>query len=153
MAVKIKDIDRGWKRIERDIKVLKGCEVKSGLMGNDSVNGVSVIDYAAYNEFGTSMIPARPFMSKTYDENIKETNQRIDFMAGQLLDGKIKPKQLLNRLGLYYSNKIKMTIRKAKQWAVPNTKRTIKAKGSSSPLIDTGRMVGAVNFEITIGNR
>jgi hypothetical protein len=45
--------------------------------------------------------------------------------------------------------KVQETIRNAKSWAVPNAPETIEQKGSSSPLIDTGRMVGAVRYEVS----
>jgi hypothetical protein len=153
LAAVIKDIDRGLKNIERNVKLLKGCQIKVGLMGSDAVNGTSVIDYAVYNEFGTSRIPARPFMSTTYDENVDKTYELIERMAGQLMDSKLSTKQLLDRLGLWYSSQIKKTIRRAKEWAVPNAPGTIAQKGSSSPLIDTGRMLNAVNFEVTVGTK
>lgn len=145
---KVIDIDWGMKRVQLDIKELGDYSIKVGLMGNDEVNGVSVVDYAVYNEFGTRTIWERPFMRKTYDDNIELATKYIEFMAGQMLDGKMKPTRIVNDVGLWYSNKIKATIRDAKNWAVPNSPITVKMKGSTSPLIDTGRMVGAVNYEV-----
>jgi hypothetical protein len=149
--VKVIDKDRGLKKITVNIKELDGYQVKVGIMGNDTVDGVSVIDYAMYNEFGTSRIPARPFMSKTYDENADDTIKYAQYLAGEMIDGKMNPKKVLDTLGLWYSNKIKMTIRNAKVWATPNAPSTVEQKGSSSPLIDTGRMLNSVNYEISKG--
>jgi hypothetical protein len=148
MAVTIKDVDKGWRRIGNDIKELKGYSVKVGIMGDDSIDGVSVVDIAVYNEFGTSRIPARPFMSKTYDENADTANKYIEHMAGAMIDGKMAPMQVLKDIGLWYETKVKQTIRDAKNWAEPNKASTVKQKGSSSPLIDTGRMLGSVKYEI-----
>ncbi len=67
------DKDMGYKRIFNDINQLDNRSVKIGLMGGEEVSGVSVVDYAVYNEFGTSRIPARPFMSTTADQNRDET--------------------------------------------------------------------------------
>lgn len=148
VTVKFKDKDMGLKRIIKDVKLLNGSGVKVGIMGNDTINNISVVDYAMYNEFGTSRIPARPFMSTTYDRNLDDVSRYLDYLANQVIDGKMTVMAILNQLGLYYTNKVKMTIRDAKNWAVPNAASTIAMKGSSSPLIDTGRMVGAVNYEI-----
>ena len=148
VTISVTDKDQGWRRIEKDIKALRGFSVEVGIMGNDSVEGVSVIDYATYNEFGTSRIPARPFMARTYEENAVDTLKYLEFMAGQMIDGKMNAMGVLNDLGNYYEAKIKQTIVAAKSWAVPNAASTVAMKGSSSPLIDTGRMLGAVKYEI-----
>lgn len=112
------------------------------------VNGVAIVDYAAYNEFGTSNIPARPFMSRTADENRQEIEKFGDFLAGEIVDGRKTVLQALTSLGLDYQAKIQMMIRNAKVWATPLSEQTIKMKGSTSPLIDMGRMIGAVRYVI-----
>lgn len=128
---------------------MRSRKINVGITGNESVEGVSVVDYAMYNEFGTSRgIPARPFMSTTYDRHHKKTEQLIEHMYGQMLDGKMDPDHLLKTAGAYYQSKVQDTIRDAKTWAVPNHPKTIERKGSSSPLIDTGRMVQSVRYEI-----
>jgi hypothetical protein len=153
MAVTVKDVDKGWTRIAKDVKELKGYSVKVGVMGNDSVEGISVIDYAVFNEFGTSRIPARPFMQTTYNKHAEEAGKYIDYMAGKLIDGAVAPMQVLKDLGLWYESKMKAVIRDAKNWAVPNAASTVKMKGSSSPLIDTGRMLGSIKYEIEKGRQ
>jgi hypothetical protein len=69
-------------------------------------------------------------------------------MIGNVLDGKYNVDRMLARLGAWYQSKVQITIRNAKEWAVPNLPATIKAKGSSSPLIDTGRMLASVRYEV-----
>jgi len=148
MPVSIRDKDHGFTRIKLDFKKLRGRGVKVGLMGNEQVEGTSVVDYATYNEFGTSRIPARPFMQRTADEGKEEITRFTEHLVGQMIDGKIDDTTVLKNLGEKYTSMVKKTIRDAKNWAVPNDPATIKAKGSSSPLIDTGRMIGAVSYEI-----
>ena len=147
-TVKVKDVDKGYKKILANIKELGGYEIKIGLMGSETVDGVSVVDYAIYNEFGTSRIPARPFMSTTYDRHADETIKYSEFQAGQIINNKVNVSTALQRIGLRYQAKVQATIRDAKSWADPNAPSTIAMKGSSSPLIDTGRMVGAVRYEV-----
>lgn len=143
------DKDTGWRRINIDIKELRGRSVKVGLMGNDQVDGVSVVDYATFNEFGTSRIPPRPFMATTADEGRETITKFTEHLVGRMIDGKVDPETVLRNLGEKYSSMVKMTIRNASSWAVPNAPSTIARKGSSSPLIDTGRMVGAVTYEVS----
>ena len=149
MPTSIRDKDYGFKRIELDFKALRGRGVKVGLMGNEEVEGVSVVDYATYNEFGTSRgIPARPFMQRTADENKEVVTQFTEHLVGRMIDGKLTDDDVLKNLGMKYQALMQKTVRDAKSWAVPNAPGTIARKGSSSPLIDTGRMVGAIRYEI-----
>ena len=144
MPAKVTVVDHGYEQLKKDVAALKGRGVKVGIMG-----GGEVLDYAMYNEFGTSRIPARPFMQTAYDRNEAEMNKFVDFLAQQILDGKSNADRVLRLLGETYQMKVQETIRNAKEWAVPNNPETIKQKGSSSPLIDTGRLVGAVRYEVT----
>jgi len=148
MPVKVIDKDMGFKRIDVEVKSLHGREVKIGIMGNESVDGVSVIDYAMYNEFGTNRIPARPFMSKTAEVYGPKMIKFVEFLAGRMIDGKVGPTYVLQNIGEKYQSYIQKTIRDAKNWAVPNAASTVAMKGSSSPLIDTGRMVQSVRYEV-----
>jgi hypothetical protein len=117
-------------------------------MGSEEVDGVSVVDYATYNEFGTSRIPARPFMQTTADKYKEETTKFTQYLIGQMIDGKISDTSVLQNLGAKYQSLMQMVVRDAKNWAAPNAESTVRQKGSSSPLIDTGRMVGAIRYEV-----
>jgi len=149
--VTVIDKDLGYKRIFKDIKNMDGKGVKVGIMGGTSEKGVAIVDYAVWNEFGTKHIPARPFMQQTADLHADETIQFSGFLVGKLIDGAIKPDKLLKSLGEFYVKRMKMVVRNAKEWAQENADSTIARKGSSSPLIDTGRMLNAITYEITSG--
>jgi hypothetical protein len=146
--VEVIDKDMGWRQIEINIKQFQGRQIKIGLMGNETVEGVSVVDYAVYNEFGTSRIPSRPFMATTADRYREQTLIVAQNIVGQVIDLKYSVNTALARLGAWYQAQVQKTIRDAKEWAVPNAPGTIRQKGSSSPLIDTGRMIGAVRYEV-----
>ena len=147
----IVDKDLGYSRIFKDIKSMDGKGVKVGIMGGTSAKGVSVIDYAVWNEFGTKHIPKRPFMQRTADESLAETLKFTEHLVGKMIDGGISSDLVLKNLGEFYVKKIKMTIRNAKEWAAANADSTIARKGSSSPLIDIGLMVNSVTYEVTSG--
>lgn len=148
LGVQFKDTDEGLKAIMKEIQTLQSHSVEVGIMGNDSVEGVSVVDYAVFNEFGTSRIPARPFMSRTYDQKLGEINKYMEFLGNTVIEGKANAMGVMTDLGNWYEAEIKKTIVDAKNWAVPNAASTVAMKKSSSPLIDTGRMLGAVKHEI-----
>jgi hypothetical protein len=146
--VAVVDKDKGWNKIVLDFKELKETGVKVGLMGSEEVDGTTIVDIGVYNELGTRHIPPRPFMATTadkYRDGIYEYTKRL---VGQMIDGKYSTRQVLSYMGMWYQGKVQLTIRDAKTWAKPNAPATIAAKGSTSPLIDTGRMVGAVRYEI-----
>ena len=149
MVGNVVEKDLGWQRIKLDFKQLKNRGVKIGIMGDESAEGTSVIDYAIYNEFGTKYIPARPFMGTTADNYRDAAYKYTERLVGGLIDGKyVNANQVLTYLGMWYQAKVQLTIRQAKRWAEPDAPATIKAKGSSSPLIDTGRMIGAIRYEV-----
>lgn len=148
MPVTVTEIDHGYKRFVTDITAMGHYTVKVGIMSGESVEGVAVVDYALWNEFGTSRIPARPFISTTYDLHHEEVEKFIEFLANKLIVGGTTPDAVANTLGQQYVKKIQETIRHAGSWAVPNAPSTVEQKGSSSPLIDTGRMLNAVSYEV-----
>jgi hypothetical protein len=74
--------------------------------------------------------------------------QFVEFLAGQIIDGANTVDRVLRVLGEHYQSLVQKTIREAVSWAQPNAPQTIERKGSSSPLIDTGRMIGAVRYEV-----
>lgn len=149
MPVIIQDKDLGYRRFVLDMEELRGRSVRVGIWDESTgEGGTSVLDYAIYNEFGTSRIPARPFMATTYDNFNAKTVKFVDFLSGKIIDGKITPDHALKVLGEEYQKNIQKTIRDAKSWAEPNADSTIAIKGSSSPLIDTGRMINSVKYEV-----
>jgi len=148
MATRVIDRDLGYQRIVLDFKQLKGKGVKIGVMGGESADGTSIVDYATYNEFGTSRIPARPFMATTADQNRDQVQQVTGVLVGRMIDGKLNADTVLKNLGEWYQARIQRTIRNAKSWAVPNAATTVAMKGSSSPLIDQGRLIQAIRYEV-----
>ena len=87
---------------------------------------------ALYNHFGTEDIPARPFLQ--FDQNAAAKLVRKAIVS----DGDTVAKIKVGLTGMIQEN-----IRELKRPA--NADSTIKKKGSSNPLIDTGAMRQAVN--------
>jgi hypothetical protein len=146
--VKVIDKDMGWKQIKINMKKLDGRRVKVGIMGDETNNGVAIVDYATWNEFGTARIPPRPFMAQTHQEHSERTIKFAGFLIGKVIDRALDVETALKNLGEFYQLRMRATIRNAKEWADANAPSTIAKKGSSSPLIDQGRMVNAVHYEV-----
>tara|TARA_R110000868_G_scaffold220188_1_gene471292 strand:- start:1679 stop:2155 length:477 start_codon:yes stop_codon:yes gene_type:complete len=108
--------------------------------------GVYLADIADKNNFGSysEHIPARPFGSTTvpvFKDKI------MDFFQKEMADalkGKRAVKQAFDRVGFVVAGFMKQNLSTGK-WA-PNAPLTIKLKGSSKPLIDTGEMRRAITW-------
>ena len=121
-------------------------EVVAGIQAGPVNDGLQVAEYAAWNEFGTRNIPARPFMRNYVDNN---TDRLIRFMANgvtQVALGNATTSGLLNALGLEMQNGIKKSINGGD--FAPNAPYTVQKKGSNKPLIDTGVMLNSVTYAI-----
>lgn len=116
-----------------------------------------VAKIAVYQEFGTKRpdwkgqhpgrgkkrgIPARPFMSTSWDENVQKAYTLLDKLYDKVLQEKTNVKQALALVGEWFSDKVKKKIREID--LPPNAPSTIAKKGSSKPLIDTGQMINSV---------
>ena len=55
------DIDRGWNAIKREVEKAQGQIVAVGILSGASNDGVSIAEYATYNEYGTKNTPSRQF--------------------------------------------------------------------------------------------
>lgn len=133
------------------LDLLNGVYVKAGILTDNktlSVDGVPVVEYAIYNEFGTAKIPARPFVSTTHDEESKRWIATVDKTLEAMLLSKQRTQTELDILGRRMMTDIKRKIDSIT--SPPNSTDTIERKGSSKPLIDTGTMRKAVNYEVKV---
>lgn len=138
-------IDRGFDRIVADMKALRG--VKAGLLESAPAypDGTSVVDVGVYNEFGTSRIPARPFMRVAMDQGGKELEAFVSHMVDLLIDGRTDPKGVDDSVGNAAADTIRKTIAGFNK--PPNAPSTVKVKGRDDPLVDTGHMRDSVDYE------
>ena len=148
-----------YNQLRADMKELDGSFVKVGFpaggqVGEPSKKGSGSKPYsdisevariAIWNEFGVpGKIPARPFFRAAIDTNRDKVRDFQDRLSMDVMVGAKTPKQALESLGLFMEDKIKKSLTTG-AWA-PNAPRTIKAKGSSRPLIDSGQMRNSVTF-------
>lgn len=156
-AVEIIDMDSGLRRILNDLKNLPLRNVLIGVQegtqtyaasknGREREQGISVAQYAAYNEFGTEKIPQRSFMRSTFDEKQRNIIQVINNQLGLYIDGKINSTQVYNRIGLAVAGMIQQKIGQIQ--SPPNAPYTIAIKKSSKPLIDFGQMIASIRHTV-----
>ncbi len=152
MKVTTQTKDLGAEEFFKAVKNMKsGPYVKVGILeeaGNHE-SGMSVASIAAVHEFGSTdgNIPERSFIRATMDENkgyFTEVTKRmlVEIMFG----GEIR--KALGFIGQTIASEIKKRITKG--IPPPNKPSTIRAKGSSKPLIDTGRLRSSIAHEVVL---
>jgi hypothetical protein len=147
MAVKVKDsLTKEGANFKKTLEELNRLKVMIGLQqGQKNQDGTDLVDIALFNELGTENIPSRPFLRNSVDNHSDEINSFLREKRNDLIHG-ASAKQVLNEIGLFQKNLIQSEIIDGSFEA--NAESTIKKKGSSRPLIDTGRMRQSVNYVV-----
>ena len=163
MAIKARVTTRGGKKIQKVLddaakkrkqptvevgffSTARYSDTKSGLNGGGKREPHYVATVAAWQEFGTNTIPERPF----FRQSIAIMEKDLPGVLRKLVD----PTTMLvterdaGLIGEYAKGVIQERIIDLDQ--PPNAARTIKAKGSSNPLIDEGVMLGSVSYRVDI---
>ncbi len=144
----VRDIDRGWKRFVQEMEKARTMEIAVGIFENSrNGEGESIAEYATYNEFGTSKIPARPFMAISVDSNKQDIRRDIDTGMGRITDGSSTVHKELNRIGAKQASRVQATIT-GPNIPPPLSPVTVARKGSTKTLVDTGAMTNAVTWEL-----
>jgi hypothetical protein len=150
----VTDSDLGWKAIKRELERAKGREVAVGILqGSVDGDGTSIAEYAAYNEFGTDdefgneNIHSRPFMAMSFDENKADIEADFTRQGKAMVEGKRTANEALTIIGQNHAGRIQTTIT-GRDILPKLADSTIKAKGSTKTLVDTGAMANAVQISI-----
>lgn len=144
--VKVKDTAEG-KRLKKMLNELSQKKVRIGFQKGKATedDGTDVCDVAAWNELGTEHSPSRPFLRKSVDENEAKINSFLQSQRRALING-TPAEQILKEIGIFQKDLIQEKITEGSY--EPNAPSTVKRKGSSKPLIDTGRMRQSVDYVI-----
>ena len=138
----VKDTDNTDEFLKMLNSMIKN-EVTIGLHGDV---GGDILSCGIYNEFGTDKIPERSFIRAGFDTEKNNISNDMIKIAERVVDGQMKVKTGLNLLGDATKGRIQ-------EFAVdlsdpPNAQATIDAKGSSNPLVDTGQMIGSIDYKV-----
>lgn len=110
-----------------------------------------LVSIAVWNHFGTSRgIPPRPFITVAMFKSRGEIRANLRRVAYSVtVNGKpLTPE--LQKLGAFGAGKIQDQI--ASNMPPPNAPSTIRQKGSSTTLIDSGRMRQSITWELDAGS-
>lgn len=130
------------------IKFAKKIEKRAVYVGYPASAGGEMVMRASVHQFGSieRNIPPRPFLS----EGVKNGEERYKDIAKRrmspVLLGKVSVEDYHKLVGTTATAEVKKYIREGD--FAPLSPMTIKRKGSSKPLIDTGQMRNTVTYEV-----
>ena len=104
---------------------------------------------AGYRGFGEPTKLARAFIGAWFDENEAANKAFARDLALKRLGGKLDFRRSLDLMGVRAQGGIQKRI--AAGIAPPLDPATIKRKGSSKPLIDTGQLRSSITYRIASG--
>jgi hypothetical protein len=153
-----------YKKLRTELKQLDGAFVKVGFPEGGKVGSPGkrkkdakpysdmseIAQIAAWNEFGVPgknkewQIPPRPFFRSAVDGGREALKGFKEKVYNLFVLGRLSPAQALDELGLWMQARLRTSIRNG-DWPA-NAPSTIKAKGSSKPLIDTAQMLNSVTW-------
>lgn len=150
--------DKRWREILKVAATLATRVVKVGVIGSEAANetedGITLGRLAGVHEFGAAIkigstviiIPERSFIRAPI---AAQRGAYSDFVAkniGRILLGKVSVDRALGLLGARAVGDIQKAIAAGIQ--PENAPATIKRKGSSKPLVDTGLLRQSVTFAV-----
>ena len=155
--------DAPWRALYQRVLAANTYKVHVGVLsakgGNSKHAGskLTLVELAAIHEFGTAdgHIPARSFIRSTlYVRSAAALAQKVEAAAKLVIAGKLDAKKALELLGTFAASEIKntITLNEADGYGEygypPLADSTIKAKGSSVPLIDTGQLKNSITYAV-----
>jgi hypothetical protein len=137
-------------------RLLEGGALKVGVLAEDAAeqhededgepSGLTVGEIAEIHEFGLGSVPRRSFLAGWADEEADKIKTVITRGGQALARGKLSSiDQLLEQIGTWAVGSIQA--RMATSIPPPNAPLTIKRKGSSVTLIDTGQLRASISYE------
>jgi hypothetical protein len=150
--VSVKDVDRGYaKRVQAIVKAGAGPTVTYvGVLGANAEKehkgspGMTVSDLATIHEFGLG-VPERSFLRAWFDSNRASIEVTLRAAHRQVLLGKLTPKRAGELIGLKFAGEVQKYIAEG-HVQPPLSEQTVKKKGSSVPLVDTGQLRAAISW-------
>ena len=133
-----------WKNFKAALKQLENLEVGVGFLEEDKNDeGISLAQIAAINEYGTSTIPARPFLRQSFEQNEDEIRD-VCGQAIKMVASGVEVSKALDAIGVKAVGIVQEQIVHGD--FTPNAPSTIRKKKSDKPLIDTGQMRQGIHY-------
>lgn len=91
-------------------------------------------------------IPERSFLRSGFDKNLNKIMDKVELYMNDVFEFRINPDTFANMIGLEFAGLIQEELRAINSPA--NAPLTVSNKKSDNPLVDTGRLVGAIRHEV-----
>ena len=156
----VTDTDKGYAELRRVLGKIRAERpyVVAGIRGQAGAqtyqdeagkgDAISLVEVGAVHEFGSrdGRIPERSYMRSTFDARRDDYERGLRKALKHVVAGETDIDTELGRLGLVVAGDIQETI--ATLTDPPLAEYTIKKKGSSKPLIETGRLKQSIDHEV-----
>lgn len=138
--------------IKAAIRASIGSTLKVGILSDEQAegapSGTTVLDVGTWNEFGIG-VPERSFIRGWYDSALEQNKRAFRALFRNVLAGKLERYTMWEQLGALFVAGIQRRIAAHGDGAYEkNADSTIKKKGSSTPLVDTGQLKSAITYEV-----
>ena len=143
------------KRLKQTIKraeQLNRMQLVVGIPNNENSrtnsDGITNAELGVIHEFGAPErgIPERSFMRSTVSEENENLGRLGNVQIAEFLEGNTSAHDAFATIGVYLQGKIVEKITDGE--FEPNNENTVKRKGSSKPLIDTGQLRASITYEV-----
>lgn len=91
-------------------------------------------------------IPERSFIRAGWDQNERKIITKYKELIGKAIENGVPADALLDALGLEAKGKMQEFARDLS--SPPNSPFTVEQKGSSNPLVDSGNLIGSIDYEV-----
>lgn len=153
MAKVVVDIDRGYKELGKRLRRFRdGPNVTIGVQATETsltrAVGLTNVALAVVHEFGSKdgKIPQRSFLRGTADRERPLFERMLKIAARNITAGR-NVRGELGRVGEKGVSEVKRTIDQS-IGIEKNADTTIAAKGSTTPLIDTGILKNSITWKV-----
>jgi hypothetical protein len=162
------DKDKGWNRLMTSFKINAGETAgfvgylrssgnykpkpkKGSSEGSSPAPAITMAQLAAVHEYGApeQNIPERSFIRSTLAEHSKDIKRLQKKVTNSIISGKLNKKQAIGILCHKITDGIVAKIES--NIPPPLEEETIRRKGSSTALIDTGQLKNSVDWEVKEG--
>lgn len=166
-SASVKRIDHGYRQMQADFKKLDQGKlyVKAGVLGSTEKREdgkLTNAQLAIWLNYGTSKMPARPFIHPAFEAHRHEYIQILrKLVAGKAYRESFDYHRVLSIIGVKMASDMKKFVTQGPEVAptnAPSTKRRKqalnavrgggKAQGDTRTLVDTGRLVASISYAV-----
>lgn len=153
----VEEVDRGWAKIKAGVRKARNMVVDVGILGteaaaaHDTDSGLTNVQIGTIHEFGgtNDRPPERSFLRSTMAKGRTKYEALVQRATKLAYEGKIDMEKGLNLTGARIAADVDKAIRAGIAPPLADStiiKKTVAGKRGTTPLIDTGQLVGSITW-------